>query len=176
MAILFWILRKNKKIKYLIYFGGMPIALGAMIVIVIKKMGTGSYELRSGDTEIIINAWLMSPLYGNGYGDLLGIAEEVSNRDNLAVASSLSAILMQGGIIFLFMYIIPVIKGIVDGINKRIFDIILISLSYLAFLLVVLFQTFYINFFVWFLLLFYSYFEYSSVESVKYTILKFIRK
>lgn len=165
MIILYFEFRNDPRfirIKPLLYAVLVPVGIVVFAYLLKRKSGSGSYELRSGDIEIIFKGWLLSPVFGSGYGDNDSIAAMVSDRKVLAVASSLGCLLMQGGLMYLMIYMIPIINGFVNCINAKREKYALVAGTYALFLCVILFQTFYLNFFIWVLLLFGNLFENKS--------------
>lgn len=159
IVIFVLIISNNPKLRKIIYTTCIPVLIVCFVVIMIMKTRTGSFALRSGDVEIVLRSWSMSPIVGNGYVDADYLSSLVTNRKNLAVASSIGVILMQGGIMFLLLYLVPIATSLKIGIKKHQKRYIVASLSYLLLLFVVLFQTFYINFFMWVFLLFIQFFD-----------------
>lgn len=89
----------------------------AGISLLIKtKMSTGhSYSSRMSDLINGFIAWKKSPLYGYGYGN----TDRIQYLFKTGYSNSISAILTQGGMLLMVMYIFPLFKGIIGCFRKK---------------------------------------------------------
>lgn len=142
-----------KKYKNLIFILLVPCAIILGLYLAQEKTATGSYSLRMDDYIAGFKTWLESPLYGTGFNSFDAVVKNMlSTRGNKGYSNSFFAILTQGGILYLAMYIIPIIisiKKFLDLSNARNFLQLIIAFSYLYMLFFIIFQTCFINFFIW---------------------------
>lgn len=124
-----------------------------IISLINKKAGTfsqtSSFGIRFDDYISGFKAWLSSPIFGWGYNNLDGINYFRENMANGGYSNSLLAILNGGGIIFGMLYLIPIIYSL-HSRNKMQVEL---ACVYISLLILILFYTSYINFFIWALLL-----------------------
>lgn len=147
------ILFKKKKYRGIIIFFAIPLIMCAMIAVMVLKSDTGSYSLRMGDIGITLKAWIESPIFGHGFGHINDIVEKVSDRGWTGISSSITAILIQGGLSYLLLFLVPILCALKIGMQnkKRVLSLVIAS-CYLIMLVMILFNTFYINFYIWVLL------------------------
>lgn len=149
-AIAYVFILKSKKWRLLVSALIIPAVIAAVIFLFAKKSSTGSYSLRIEDYIIGFKAWMQSPLYGGGYGNLDNIVRDVTKRSNVGFSNSFFAILAQGGILYLLMYILPIFKSLKIALTNK--KVLVITICYLYCMFTVIFYTMYINFYIWMML------------------------
>ena len=115
----------NNLIKLLL--GGILAAVGAYaaISIFLLKSTSISWIIRADDFNAGFHAWLSSPVWGTGFGNMTVVnsfrSETVSQftRGESGSANSLMMILAQGGIVLLFIYIFPIYKAIQKALREK---------------------------------------------------------
>lgn len=142
-----------KKYKNLIFILLIPFIVIICLYLAQEKTATGSYSLRIDDYIAGFKTWLENPLFGTGFNSFDAVVKNMlSTRGNKGYSNSFFAILAQGGIVYLIMYIIPITISIRNFLEKgtaKNFSQLIMGLSYLYMLLFIIFQTCFINFFIW---------------------------
>ena len=98
------------------------------------KLSTSSGETRLDDYRAGILAWLDSPLFGVGIGNMSSIYSHFgSSREssNIGFSNSLFRILSQGGLMLMAFYLYPIICGIKKAIRNGVWDCIFLICIFL---------------------------------------------
>jgi hypothetical protein len=144
-----------KKSKNIIILPIMIIIVFLLIEIISIKAGsfssTSSFGIRNDDYIAGFQAWIRSPILGWGYNNLSVINSFRENVANAGFSNSIFAILNSGGLLFGSLYLFPIFHALWR--KKRNHMQVEFSLIYFLLLILVLFYTSYINFFIWALLL-----------------------
>lgn len=144
-----------KKSKNIIILPIMIIIVFLLIEIISIKAGsfssTSSFGIRNDDYIAGFQAWIRSPILGWGYNNLSVINFFRENAANAGFSNSIFAILNSGGLLFGSLYLFPIFHALWR--KKRNHMQVEFSLIYFLLLILVLFYTSYINFFIWALLL-----------------------
>lgn len=144
-----------KKLKNIIILPIMIIIVFLLIEIISTKAGsfssTSSFGIRYDDYIAGFQAWIRSPILGWGYNNLSVINSFRENAANAGFSNSIFAILNSGGLLFGSLYLFPIFHALCR--KKRNHMQVEFSLVYLLLIILVLFYTSYINFFIWALLL-----------------------
>lgn len=144
-----------KKSKNIIILPIMIIIVFLLIEIISTKAGsfssTSSFGIRYDDYIAGFQAWIRSPILGWGYNNLSVINSFRENAANAGFSNSIFAILNSGGLLFGSLYLFPIFHALWR--KKRNHMQVEFSLIYFLLLILVLFYTSYINFFIWALLL-----------------------
>ena len=142
-----------KRVKEMAVVPLFIVLLVIIIDLINKKAGNfsqaSSFGIRFDDYISGFKAWLSSPIFGWGYNNLKGINNFRVNVANGGYSNSLFAILNGGGIVFGLLYLIPIIYSL-HSRNKMQVEL---ACVYMFLLVLILFYTSYINFFIWALLL-----------------------
>lgn len=130
----------NNLIKLLI--GGILVVVGAYatISIFLLKVTSVSWLLRTDDLNAGFHAWLSSPIWGKGFGDLSVVnsfrsqtASQFTRGEN-GSSSSLMMVLSQGGMLLLFIYIFPIYRAIQKALwEKNVGMLMMITIMILEF-------------------------------------------
>lgn len=96
-------------------FSGILVVCGIFVCVYIlqDKSQTGSYSVRMDDIHAAIVTWEKYPLFGVGYNNIRAVAQNFQvprNSDGLSMG--LTALLAQGGLYLVGMYIMAVICAI----------------------------------------------------------------
>lgn len=144
-----------KKLKNIIILPIIIIVVFLLIEIIFTKAGsfssTSSFGIRYDDYIAGFQAWIRSPILGWGYNNLSVINSFRENAANAGFSNSIFAILNSGGLLFGSLYLFPIFHALCR--KKRNHMQVEFSLVYLLLIILVLFYTSYINFFIWALLL-----------------------
>lgn len=144
-----------KRLKNIIILPVIVIVIFLLIEIIFSKAGsfssTSSFGIRYDDYMAGFQAWIRSPILGWGYNNLSVINSFRENAANAGFSNSIFAILNGGGLLFGSLYLFPIFHALLR--RKRNHMQVELSLIYLLLLILVLFYTSYINFFIWALLL-----------------------
>lgn len=145
--LFFWFVKykKNKNKYYLVVF---PLVIILAVCFLVIKSKTGSFALRMSDYTIGIRGWLKNPLFGGGYGKIDEIVQSVTTRKWVGFSNSLFSILVQGGLLYFLIYIIPILITLYYYMKNRDFKLLFLAVSYVYLLVTVIFNTAYINFFI----------------------------
>lgn len=123
----------EKKTKILI----LPIALIICVFAVIilfndKKNDTNSnsYSIRTDDIKVAIMSFKNNPIFGDGY---MNNSVAISNMSdfrlyNTGLSSTFAVILIQGGIYFSIIYILPIIFLMVKSYREKDYEIFVIAI------------------------------------------------
>ena len=123
----------EKKKKILI----LPIALIICVFAVIilfngKKNDTNSnsYSIRTDDIKVAIMSFKNNPIFGDGY---MNNSVAISNMSdfrlyNTGLSSTFAVILIQGGIYFSIIYILPIIFLMVKSYREKDYEIFVIAI------------------------------------------------
>lgn len=142
---------KNRNLrKYLLI--ALPFIIIMGVFFLIKKSSTGSFFLRLDDYVAGFKTWITKPVFGFGFGNFDAVIENMSRDDNIGFSNSIFAVLVQGGLIYGLMFFIPIIYGITIGIKRKSSSLLFLSLSYVFLFVLIVFQTAFINFFIWMLI------------------------
>lgn len=99
----------------LIVVMGMVLAIG----ILTEKSTTSSYIIRMDDLLSLFKAWLSSPLYGVGYGNIEAVQRfQMVTRSNDGLSMGLAVLLAYGGLWLLILYVGAFICAITRPILK----------------------------------------------------------
>ena len=127
----------------------LPVTIIAGIYFLIKKSGTGSFFLRLDDYVAGFKTWISKPLFGYGFGKFDAVIENMSRDDNIGFSNSIFAVLVQGGIVYGLLFIVPIFYGIMSGIKKKQRRLLFLSLCYALLFVLIVFQTAFINLYIW---------------------------
>ena len=118
------------------------VAVGAYatISIFLLKVTSVSWLLRTDDLNAGFHAWLSSPIWGKGFGDLSVVnsfrsqtASQFTRGEN-GSSSSLMMVLSQGGMLLLFIYIFPIYRAIQKALwEKNVGMLMMITIMMLEF-------------------------------------------
>lgn len=118
--------RKSIKIilKYVFVIGFFLIALYMLQFLLAEKMGSESGSIRLDDFSAGFQAWLDSPIIGNGYGNYDAVKKYMSSfrSYNMGYSNSPMNILAVGGLYLFVLYILPAISGIYKTITYKDWD------------------------------------------------------
>lgn len=137
--IYIYALNTNRNKNYIIRFllGLFIIFLFSFIIynLIILKTSTRSYVVRMDDYIAGFKAWMVNPLFGNGYGNnsvFKSFALTDSDRKG-GGSNSISIVLSQGGIVLLLFYLLPGILMFFSkkGNNRRQIKMVISLLAYL---------------------------------------------
>lgn len=136
---------RNRIIKYcsIMIVGMVGLRLGYMIFI--NKSGSMSWLIRLDDYRAGINAWKMSPIWGNGYGDEIALKRFMSSFRswNMGYSNSIFTVLAQGGILLLGVYLAPVVWCIYNAIKIKDYRMVFfVSIVILEFIVTIFPYTF----------------------------------
>ena len=116
-------IRWKNILKYKIIFGIVLFIVAAILIsfIIIKKSDSMSFRIRIDDCLACLKAWITSPIFGVGAMNTENILEYISEfrAFNYGLSSGLGNVFAQGGIIFLIIYIVPLLYWIVNAIRNR---------------------------------------------------------
>lgn len=148
-----YILRKSKNPVIVAAFV-LPVIMLSAFVIFRLKSSTGSFALRMDDFSAGIKAWRNAPIFGNGFQNDDAIRQYYKyNFSEHGYSNSLFALLAEGGIYFTALYVFPIMFNIRKSIKNKGVTGAVFAVGYLICMLGVVFQTFFINFFIWCILL-----------------------
>ena len=115
---------RNQQIKLLKYVFTIFIAIIAFYLaymIFLDKSVTMSWKTRSDDYIAGFRAWMRSPVWGNGFGNLYAVVTQYMSsfrHDNLGFSNGIFVVLIEGGLVFISIYLIPVITCMYNSIKQ----------------------------------------------------------
>lgn len=132
------IIRNLKRLSSILVIG-----LAIFVALSIFQNKTTSVEkvswiARADDLYAGFRAFLLSPIYGTGYGSYEGINRfrGAFRAESAGVTSgfsnSLMLVLAQGGLVFLFMYMYPTVKAIMVAINTKQYGLMSFALMFMV--------------------------------------------
>ena len=128
---------KNKKIYRFLF----PVLLVFLFVVCgyfyLEKKQTSSYSTRTDDYKAAYLAWKDHPIIGNGYNDTSSITKYMTY--SRGVSNSL-VVLSEGGLWLFLVYIIPLIKALRYGMERKTYRISVFGLVLLILFITTTFQ------------------------------------
>lgn len=113
---------KNINRRKVLIISIIVIIIGLIIgsVAIIDKLRSPSFIIRMDDYIASFKAWIDSPILGNGYQNYQAVEQYVTvNREAGGQSSSLTNLLVEGGIWIFVIYAIPFIILLKEYIQKR---------------------------------------------------------
>ena len=142
-------LYRSKKFRAIMIVMLIPLSLYAIQVMMDMKQSTGSYSLREDDYYVGFITWLQNPIFGWGFNNWEALQANMKGRANDGFSNSIFSVLTQGGILMGLMYFIPILIGITSKEFKRFVVCIVYAILFIS----IIFQTAYVNFFLFCLMI-----------------------
>lgn len=142
-------LYRNKKFRAIMIVMLIPLSVYVIQVMMDMKQSTGSYSLREDDYYVGFITWLQNPIFGWGFNNWEALQANMKGRVNDGFSNSIFSVLTQGGIFMGLMYFIPILIGITSKEFKRFVVCIVYAILFIS----IIFQTAYINFFLFCLMI-----------------------
>lgn len=142
-------LYRSKKYRAIMIVILIPLSLYAIQIMMDMKQSTGSYSLREDDYYVGFITWLQNPIFGWGFNNWEALQANMKGRANDGFSNSIFSVLTQGGILMGLMYFIPILIGITSKEFKRFVVCIVYAILFIS----IIFQTAYINFFLFCLMI-----------------------
>lgn len=142
-------LYRSKKFRAIMIVMLIPLSLYAIQVMMDMKQSTGSYSLREDDYYVGFITWLQNPIFGWGFNNWEALQANMKGRANDGFSNSIFSVLTQGGILMGVMYFIPILIGITSKEFKRFVVCIVYAILFIS----IIFQTAYVNFFLFCLMI-----------------------
>ena len=140
---------EKEKYRKLLLYCGLPVLLAVGILLIVKKSQTGSFSWRMDDYRAGLITWLQHPIFGAGYNNWEAINDNKQIIDNLGYSNAFFTILCHGGIVYAMIYFIPCIYCFASkGYKEKV-----LAIMYLFLLFTTAFNTTFINFYIWAILL-----------------------
>ena len=142
-------LYRSKKFRAIMIVMLIPLSLYAIQVMMDMKQSTGSYSLREDDYYVGFITWLQNPIFGWGFNNWEALQANMKGRANDGFSNSIFSVLTQGGILMGLMYFSPILIGITSKEFKRFVVCIVYAILFIS----IIFQTAYVNFFLFCLMI-----------------------
>ena len=115
---------KNRLIKILKYIFIVFIAVAAFYfayMIFLDKSTSSSWMFRTDDYYAGFRSWLDSPIWGNGFGNLSAAYVYMGSfrNGNYGFSNGIFVVLVEGGVIFMSIYLLPLILCIYNTIRQK---------------------------------------------------------
>lgn len=115
-------IRFNYVVKLLVGLTLAVVGAYAAVSIFLLKSTSSSWLIRLDDFIAGFRAWLSSPIWGNGYGDITVVDPYRVSYHTTGIygglSNSITLVLAQGGLLFLLIYVQPVYQAVRTALQQ----------------------------------------------------------